>query len=334
MFSHRAQDPLRRVLIMHQGALGDFLLTLPALEGFSLCHPEARFDFWSKKEHVALIALRGYAGSFHSAESSELSPFYHDDLWRLAPLPKPFEEADATFVIGQGVNRVFAERMKERLGRAVFWIQSFPLDEDAVPVSRFILDQFVRLGFPLVETAPRLDPPRDEKLAVKAWLSARGMESCAPVVIHPGSGGRKKIWPLAKWRALLDYLLRERGCRVIMTLGPADECLKEFAREAALLGVEAVDGLSLPRLAALLGGSRLYVGSDSGVSHLAAAAGAPSLVVFGPTSPEVWAPRGPNVKIFQDSWNESEVFQSPLSSMSRALDSAVESALEDLLEAR
>lgn len=54
---------------------------------------------------------------------------------------------------------------------------------------------------------------------------------------------------------------------------------------------------SLVELARSLAGARLYIGNDSGVSHLAAAVGCPTVVLFGPTDPRVWAPRGGHVTV-------------------------------------
>jgi ADP-heptose:LPS heptosyltransferase len=58
-----------------------------------------------------------------------------------------------------------------------------------------------------------------------------------------------------------------------------------------------VTGVSVPHLAAVLAESRGYFGNDSGVSHLAAALGVPTVAVFGPTDPAVWAPLGPEVSV-------------------------------------
>ena len=64
-------------------------------------------------------------------------------------------------------------------------------------------------------------------------------------------------------------------------------------------GIEAWRNLPLPRLASRLARSALCVGNDSGISHLAAAVGCPLLVLFGPTRPGVWAPRGVGVRIMR-----------------------------------
>jgi ADP-heptose:LPS heptosyltransferase len=127
-----------------------------------------------------------------------------------------------------------------------------------------------------------------------------------PVLIHPGSGGRRKICPLEHWWGLLDWLMKGLDRPVVMTLGPADDDLKDFALAVKERGAWVAEGLSLPVLVALLDRSSCYLGSDSGVSHLAAAVGVPSLAVFGPTDPAVWGPVGPRVRIIQSRWRDGE----------------------------
>lgn len=119
--------------------------------------------------------------------------------------------------------------------------------------------------------------------------------------IHPFSGSARKNWPLERYRALrLDL-------PVEFTAGP-EEKLGEARR---------FDDLA--ELARWLASARVYIGNDSGISHLAAALGTPTVALFGPTRPEVWAPRGPQVKILAKSDLEAiEV-------------DAVEQAVRDLL---
>lgn len=99
--------------------------------------------------------------------------------------------------------------------------------------------------------------------------------------------------------------VQERPERLVTVLGPADDPVHEFVTEMArVVDLRVIAGLSLPQLAALLALASAYVGNDSGVTHLAAAMGAPTLALFGPTSPEIWAPRGANVRVFRSRWSE------------------------------
>ncbi|HET7295379.1 MAG TPA: glycosyltransferase family 9 protein, partial [Vicinamibacteria bacterium] len=112
------------------------------------------------------------------------------------------------------------------------------------------------------------------------------------LALHPGSGSTRKNWPAERFAGLADTLAP--GTAYALVEGPADAtavaCVLERAPRAVV-----VRGLSPLALASLLAQASLYVGNDSGVSHLAAAVGAPTLALFGPTDPAVWAPVGPRV---------------------------------------
>ena len=141
------------------------------------------------------------------------------------------------------------------------------------------------------EAIPILAPSADDQAraaAIAAALPARFL------AIHPGSGSPAKNWPAARFAALLRAL---GATRWLLVRGPADE--------AAAAVLEAVPGATVARdlplrvLAALLTRAGAYVGNDSGVTHLAAASGAPTVAVFGPTDPRLWRPVGPRVEVLR-----------------------------------
>lgn len=298
----------RRLAVIHQGTLGDFLLTLPVLEGFHETDPEVCIDLWCRSEFGSLLAGKPYLRSVHSSDGSALTPFYHDQLWEKAVLPASLSEADTLFLFGQASSKVLADRLARRCRGSVHWIQSFPEPDVHQSVVEFLADQLRPLGWPCCSGIPRIDPPQPEKQTVRRWIKKHGGENGGkPIFIHPGSGGLKKVWPLKRWWSLLGWLFRIKAGPVIVITGPADAALREFPQAARRWGCHHLEQPSLVRLAAFLGESRFYCGNDSGASHLAAVVGAPSIVIFGPTNPEVWAPRGSHVRIFQDHWKEEEV---------------------------
>ena len=299
------------MVVVHQGALGDFLLALPAIEGLAACFPGLKIDFLSKPRHVALLASKTYLGTVEPHDGPALAPFFHEDLWKDASIPAILQNRDAVLIFGQSAGRSAAERLSLRLPCPVHFVRSFPEPGHGRHVTEFILERMHRLGwFPAGFNPPVVSIAASSKdgSAVREWLAQKGFgEDNRPFLIHPGSGGHRKIWPLAGWWALLHELSRRR-IPVLMALGPADAALEAFAGEARKLGVVILRDLSLTRLCALLGESRMYVGNDSGVSHLAALTGVASVVIFGPTDPDVWSPRGPDVRIVRSRWEESEVF--------------------------
>ncbi|OGB91648.1 MAG: hypothetical protein A2Z31_09355 [candidate division NC10 bacterium RBG_16_65_8] len=153
-------------------------------------------------------------------------------------------------------------------------VASVPSDPDALPM-------------------PTLRSPRGLRFRSRWWLDRQFGRGVRPVAVHPGAGGRRKCWPARRYADLATRL----DAPVLLVEGPADgDACREFVQvvDPAVPVVRAASE-SLPRLAALLVESRGYVGNDSGVSHLAAALGVPTIAVFGPTDPAVWAPPGPDV---------------------------------------
>jgi hypothetical protein len=118
-----------------------------------------------------------------------------------------------------------------------------------------------------------------------------------PIVVHPGSGGRAKCWPLP---CFLDVgrRLETAGCGVCFVAGPVEaerwptEDLGTIRDEFPLIESPEPDDL-----AGLLAAARSLISNDAGPAHLAALVGTPTVTVFGPTSPSVWRPLGPRVRV-------------------------------------
>lgn len=142
---------------------------------------------------------------------------------------------------------------------------------------------------------PTLLCPHEERFQGRSWLDREMGQGIRPLAVHPGSGGKRKCWPARRFAELVVRL----HAPVLLVEGPADsEVCRELA-EALPTSVPLARATDVPlsRLAALLIESRGYIGNDSGVSHLAAALGVPTVAIFGPTDPAVWAPRGPDVSL-------------------------------------
>ncbi|MDD4866737.1 MAG: glycosyltransferase family 9 protein [Mycobacterium sp.] len=114
------------------------------------------------------------------------------------------------------------------------------------------------------------------------------------VVIHPGASAAARRWPAERFAAVAAAL-RDDGHDIVVTGSVAEFALAHGIARAANLPRSAVAAgtLDLIALTALVADSRLVISGDTGVAHLAAATGTPSVVLFGPTSPERWGPRGP-----------------------------------------
>ncbi len=295
-----------RMLIIHRGALGDFLLALPAIQGLQRLSPGSTLDFLARTEYVSLIRNHPYVGRVYSSDSADLAPFHHEALWRTAQPPPLFTDISVTFVFGRAQSRAVAARLSLRLACPVHFVESFPGPDAGTHVTRHIREQLIALGRSVDDRPARIDPAPDESPPPAPWeLKGGPAAGRRPVIIHMGSGGRRKIWPLSRWKDLVEWINAKYAHPKVLVLGPAEEYLREFVFSLVKPGIHVLENPPLARLSVVLSRCAVYVGNDSGISHLAAVSGAPSVVVFGPTDPHVWGPVGENVHIVRDHWDET-----------------------------
>ena len=293
----------------HQGALGDFILFLPILDALFRSQAAGSFEIWTRPVYGALVYGKPYSCSIHSHEASFWSGLYCGEEYESSRLPRELRSVEVFFWVGQTTACELAGRLEKSLGRPVHWICSFPADrEDPQPVTHFLARQFRSLGWTLEVEAPSVHVSSRWIREVQKWLEDRRLSSESYAVVHVGSGGRKKVWPLKRWTQLLVWMGSSLKLPIVFIAGPADAPFFPFVKNMSeRLGGHIVAERSLEWIMALLHAARVYVGCDSGVSHLAAAVGTPSCVLFGPTDPRVWAPRGPHVHIFRDFWRDDQV---------------------------
>lgn len=249
---------MRRLLI-RPGATGDFILSLPALE----CLRDGYLEVWAASRNVPLARFADRACAIASTGL--------DVVGVGEPAPRLLERLRGfdSIVSWYGSNRPELRAAIEELGLPFRFLPALPALNSGPHAIDFYLDQARTIapcesgGIPRIECAV----PRGDY-----------------AVIHPFSSSPKKNWPLEKFRRLAAGLGR---CM------PVHWC--RGAEDPALQG--AVEMEDLYELACWLARARLYVGNDSGITHLAAAVGTPVLALFGPTDPAVWGPRGSNVRV-------------------------------------
>ena len=240
---HRNQGPAgsplkSKRLLIRPGAIGDIILSLPALEYLG-------GEVWAPAPVVPLIRFakpRALSSTgidlvgFGDTRALDLFAQY-EDIWSWYAANRP-------------------EFHDEVRGLPFRFLKALP--EGPLHATDFYLSQ---VGAPL-GAIPRIPVPRNKG----------GFIAC-----HPFSGSPKKNWPLERFLELnLQYCV-----------GP----------EQHLAGAVQIDDLY--ELAHWLASADAYVGNDSGITHLAAAVGTPTLALFGPTDPNVWAPRGERVTILR-----------------------------------
>jgi ADP-heptose:LPS heptosyltransferase len=110
------------------------------------------------------------------------------------------------------------------------------------------------------------------------------------IVMHPGAASPARRWPPPRFSAVAGRL-RSAGQVVITGTANERDVVQAVVSEAGLPATSDLSGaLDLAQLAALVADARLVISGDTGVAHLATAFGTPSVILFGPTPPELWGP--------------------------------------------
>jgi ADP-heptose:LPS heptosyltransferase len=295
---------MQRILVIHRGSLGDFLLLLPSVAALRRGYPGARIEMLGRPEILSL-ACPGVADSTASVERASLVPFFEGN----APLPEDeaeyFASFDTVLAFIADADGTFERNLTETGVKNIIVRPPFPPQGDRAHVGRYLRE----IVEPLLKQGERfrqgsfslLQFSDDETRWAAEFLEAARSKEQPLVAIHPGSGSEKKCWPIERFVTLARQLARE-DFGVLLILGPADERLIEpMTALSHEIGCPVAHNIPLRRLAAVLSMCAAYVGNDSGVTHLAATAGAPTVAIFGPTDPRVWAPPGRHVRVMSPS---------------------------------
>jgi ADP-heptose:LPS heptosyltransferase len=288
------------ILLLHPGGLGDIILSLPAIAILREKFPAARFTIAGNIDHVAPIA-----GAFvEKAVSLSTLPLHN--LYSDALLPQGevqlWKSFDQIISWTGSADPGFVRKLKaiHPTARIAPWR---PGPQETRHVSQLFVDSLgpkIASGTSAIPVSISLSPELLHQGL--QWLLDHKWNGIEPLAtLHPGAGSRTKRWPLERFVRLAAYLTLEHKSKLLVVEGPAESGLAaQIAKELPEVNVIRAELLSLDLLAAVIEKSGLFVGNDSGITHLAAALGIPSIALFGPTLPRHWAPLGANVTVL---WN-------------------------------
>ncbi len=280
---------LQRVLFVHAGALGDFILTLSLVQALSDAHG-------SRVTMLARGAFRGIAERLGGiADMLDINTAPWHALFGEEPTPalsrlRPFGPFDCV-IDALGLSHAAHDAFRQTIAEATVRYDPRPQHDDGHITEQWAA-QLRAFGIPL-------PPPGPLRLQdIRITSPAAGATPHPTTVIHIGSGGITKYRPLETFLEIARRLA-ESGHRVIFPLGPAErERADVTARLADLAAIgQVVTPATVDALANTLHQADLYIGNDSGPTHLAAALHRPTVALFSGTNPTVWAPLGDHVEV-------------------------------------
>lgn len=282
----------RNVLIFHQAALGDFIITWPIALALARILAQSRIIYVTHSQKAAL------AEQVLRVESADAEAGWHH-LYSESETVARLPERPAKLLEGANTVISFTAGLEDKLARGI---------KRVAPHARIIsLDTKSSIGGghiveSLIEQARSTWPPMAEAMAqMLRSVQSRGTGfALAPkdrIILHPGAGKEANRWPAQRF---LELAKRFDGSkhRVRVLLGEVEtECwpgslISEFERVA-----EVHRPASLLDLLEQLASASLFIGNDSGPGHLAAIIGVPTVSLFGPSDPVRWRPIGPNVRL-------------------------------------
>jgi heptosyltransferase-2 len=277
-----------KILVIRGGAIGDFILTLPAIAALRNRFPDTHLEVLGYPHIVELALAGGLVDRAQPIEARGLAGFFARGGALEPDLADYFSEFDVIVSYLYDPDEIFRINVA-RCSPALFLAGPHRPDEtQRVHAAKVYLKPLERLAIFDADAVPRLQ------------VESRASHPVPVLALHPGSGSEKKNWPEDKWAGLLQHLLDDTSLDLLMVGGEAEgERLQRLAAALPPLRVRVAQSLPLRELARKLQPCMAFVGHDSGISHLSAALALPGLVLWGDSVEEIWRPPHPGVVILQ-----------------------------------
>lgn len=301
-----------RILIVKLGSIGDIVHTLPALAAIGRALPRAQISWVVEKRSAEILRDNPLLKSLIEVDTKALRRWPSSGETLQAPRQQLRRLRASTFDSALDFQGLLKSATIARLSgaRRIYGFSRAALRE---PASRLLLSKAVRVpprshvivkNLALAAEALGIPVPADPSEFEFPVHITRGHEIEAEVaadwthgsyaILNPGGGWPTKLWSAERFAALADRLWTEFGLSSIVTYGPGEAELAERVLEASRTGRARASDISLRGFFALARSASLYVGGDTGPTHLAVAAGTPIVGLFGPT--EWWRNGSPRTE--------------------------------------
>ena len=293
--------PVMRILIVKLGSIGDIIHTLPALAALREAMPQAEISWVVEQRSSEILRDNPILDRLIEVDTKALRRGLMSGETLRAPRQQLRRLRASAFDLAIDFQGLLKSASIARLSGARR-VLGFSRDGLREPASRVLLSQsipipskthVIRKNLSLLAGALGISVPEDANdfafpIATsthqkeEALLASKGVEG-RYVILNPGGGWPTKLWSAERFGELSDHLWSHYGLHSIISVGPGEESLAEKVLQSSRSGKARVASLSLKGFYELAKGAQLYVGGDTGPTHLAVAAGTPIVGLFGPT---------------------------------------------------
>ena len=294
------------ILVIRPGAIGDALLTFPVLQALRARYSNPYITFVSNASVLPLAQASGVVDEVSDYEDMLWSELFSARGIRTPVLKSRLQGVDMAICWLRDVEGVVEHNLRVVGIRQIVIAPGRPLEGERVHVVDYLAktvgvevhtyvyhDLWGKLGTAgdhkgLPHTSAPPSPLRD-------W--GKRLDEC--VAIHPGSGGAQKCWPIESFACVIERLW-ERSIAVLLLAGLAEAERLAYLRQrlaAPPVADRVLFNAPLLEVARHLQQCRGFLGNDSGITHLAAMLGVPTVAIFGPSDPVIWRPVGERVRV-------------------------------------
>ena len=298
----------RNILVIDFGQLGDVVMSLPALRAIREKFPFARVTVAAGRAAAEVIEMSGYADASIVVDRVSLRDgFIPLSIFKIFQIVGDVRRRQFDFVIdlhsfsetnllgffSGAPKRLFSRRSRSSLDFLANFKPVPPLEENNR--SRHQIDRYLDVLKPLeindAPRVPRLPTRASEDREIDAMLRKSKADAGSPLVgLFPGAGHDSRRWPLEKFAELADFLLRNDGVRSIVFAGPEERGLVPQMRSLFPQSAVILDRLTIRQLAAAQARLAVFVSNDTGPLHIAAAVGAPIVLLLDRRAPDSYIP--------------------------------------------
>jgi len=287
---------MKSILVLRPGAIGDALLTFPVLKALREQYDGTRITLVSNAQVMPLMQAFGVAEQTFDFQDIRWSELFSSNGIRTSSMRDLLAQTDLAMCWMRDPDGIIEHNLK------MSGIKHRIIAPGRPPAGEHlhIVDYLARtIGLPNVG---------EQFIAPSSWgflnLSFKDTTAKRFVAIHSGSGAVAKCWPTFHFAEVIKQLW-EQDCPVLLLAGPADtervdDLLQQLPVPPKSEMFKVLTHAPLLEVAQHLQQCRCYLGNDSGITHLAAMLGVPTIAIFGPTDPKIWRPVGPFVNVIHE----------------------------------